>query len=238
MDKIVRIGIIGDYDGRASHLATNKALHHCAKKMGLQLEIRWLPTTLLEGEGAECIQSCDGVWCAPGSPYKSMRGALDAIRQARENDIPFIGTCGGFQHAVIEFAQNVLGIQNAAHAEIDPASTNLFITALACSLAGQSHPIRIRRGTLSYQCYGCSSSTESFLCSFGLNPSHQKLLEVHGMQTAAEDENGEARILELAGNRYFIATLFVPQLTSTEESPHPLVLAFLSAAAGRDSAMT
>ncbi len=79
-----------------------------------------------------------GLLVAPGSPYESMEGALAAIRVARSRGVPLLGTCGGFQHVVLEFARHMLGVADADHAEYEPyASSTLFITPLSCSLAGQ-----------------------------------------------------------------------------------------------------
>lgn len=85
MNKLIRIGIIGDHDAaRPSHRATDEAIAHCAEHLKFTLETRWLPTELLEISVEESLKGFDGLWCAPGSPYKSMEGALNAIRFARE----------------------------------------------------------------------------------------------------------------------------------------------------------
>jgi len=94
MNQSLRIGIIGDFDPiRSSHNATNEALNHTAKALSVILDLVWLPTQLLEEESSEMrLKSFDGLWCSPGSPYKSMRGALKSIRFSREQGWPFIGT--------------------------------------------------------------------------------------------------------------------------------------------------
>lgn len=90
----LRIGIIGDWDpARGSHVATNEALGHAADALAVALEVSWLPTPALDPPGgAARLEAYDALWCAPGSPYESMEGALAAIRFARERDRPFIGT--------------------------------------------------------------------------------------------------------------------------------------------------
>lgn len=89
-----KVAIIGDYNtGLQSHVATDEAIQHAATALGITLEISWLPTpSLLAPDAAEVLSSFDGFWAAPGSPYTSMVGALIAIRFARENGKPFIGT--------------------------------------------------------------------------------------------------------------------------------------------------
>ena len=94
MHQPLQVGIIGDFDpNRPTHLATNDALRHAASALSVTVECVWLPTPSLEDEGSEALlKPCDALWCAPASPYKSMHGALQAIRFAREQGRPFIGT--------------------------------------------------------------------------------------------------------------------------------------------------
>jgi CTP synthase (UTP-ammonia lyase) len=94
MDRPLRVGIIGDFDpSYPSHAATNKALSHAARAMSLSLDLSWLSTLSLDDEGSGIVlEQFDALWCAPGSPYKSMNGALRAIRFAREHGWPFVGT--------------------------------------------------------------------------------------------------------------------------------------------------
>ena len=94
MNQLLRIGIIGDFNPNyPSHAATNEALNHAARALSLDVDQVWLPTQSLESEASEKeLNNLDGLWCAPGSPYKSTRGALKAIRFAREMDRPFLGT--------------------------------------------------------------------------------------------------------------------------------------------------
>lgn len=81
----------------------------------------------VEGAAEQVLAGFDALWIAPGSPYQSMRGALEAITFARIHDLPLLGTCGGFQHVIIGFARNVAGIPDAAHAEYDPTASRLLI---------------------------------------------------------------------------------------------------------------
>ena len=124
-----RIGIIGDYDASFEpHRATDSALAHAASALSLGIESVWLPTTSLDAPDAiQSLASLGGLWVAPGSPYQSMSGALRAIRFARESGLPLLGTCGGFQHIILEYARHVLGFSDATHAEYDPYASSLFI---------------------------------------------------------------------------------------------------------------
>jgi len=229
VDDLIKIGIIGDFDlERPSHKATNEALKHCANYLEINLELQWLSTESLERDVDKSIRKFDGLWCAPGSPYKSMNGALNAIQFARENNYPFIGTCAGFQHTVIEYAQNKLGLKDVKHAEYDPYDSNLFISALSCSLVGETQKIFIDKNSKIYQFYNKSEVEERYNCNFGLNPHYQKMIDESGFRVVGTDDKGEARILELPQNKFFIATLFVPQQNSLPTIPHKLIVAYLT----------
>jgi len=90
----LKIGIIGDFDpDKPSHIATNDGLGHAAAALKLDLDIKWLQTKELEDRSMESeLRNFNAFWCSPGSPYKSLDGALEAIRLARENNWPFLGT--------------------------------------------------------------------------------------------------------------------------------------------------
>lgn len=223
-----RIGVVGDYQpANPTHLATTEGLEHTGHALGLDTSVTWLATdTLTSAE----LARMDGLLIAPGSPYASMTRALDAIRFARENDVPLLGTCGGFQHLVVEFARNVLGIEDADHAEYDPYASTLFVTALACSLRGQQLDVQVVADTKAGAAYEASTTTERYYCDFGLNPAYLESLREAGLVVSGVDKDGEVRILELPAQRFFVGTLFVPQASSTPERPHPLLAALLTAA--------
>jgi CTP synthase (UTP-ammonia lyase) len=141
-----------------------------------------------------------------------------------------MGTCGGLQHLVLEYARNVMGIREAAHAEIDPYASCLFITPLSCTLAGRQMDVRIKPGSKAAQIYGAEQAMENYYCNFGLNPEYRLRLEEAGLAVTGTDANGEVRILELPSHSFFLGTLFVPQTQSKKGHPHPLVLAFCRAA--------
>ena len=91
--RAARIAVVGDFDAAyPSHLATNEAIEAAASALGAAVEVVWVPTPAVEGTGAEMLAQFDGIWSAPGSPYKNIEGALDAIRYARERGKPFVGT--------------------------------------------------------------------------------------------------------------------------------------------------
>jgi CTP synthase (UTP-ammonia lyase) len=228
----VSIAIAGDHDpSNANHHATEASLDHAAAALGVPLVHRWVPTPALEAGARRELAGDSGVWIAPGSPYASMAGALAAIRLAREEGLPLLGTCGGFQHVVIEYARHVLGVADAQHAEYDPSASTLFVTPLSCSLAGRRMEVRIVAGTRAAEAYGTTTAEERYHCGFGLDPGRQDLLHEGGLRIVGTDAGGEARIVEIPAHPFFVATLFVPQARSEPGSPHPLVAAFVRVAA-------
>jgi CTP synthase (UTP-ammonia lyase) len=232
MSRTISVGVIGEFNPEfPPHVATDAALEHAGAALGVEVNVRWLSTRALEDLPAAELAAHDALWCAPGSPYCSIDGALRAIRLARESDWPFIGTCGGFQHVVIEFARNVLGFEDAQHAEYDPYASELFISALSCSLVGQAMSVGLEPGSRAASFYGQSEVSEQYYCNFGLNPEHQERVHDGGLRVVGTDQDGEARVVELPDRRFYLATLFVPQLSSQPESPHPLIVAYLRAAA-------
>jgi len=231
MSRSISIGVIGDFDPEfPPHVATDAALEHAAAALGVRVAIGWLDTATLDDLDVAELAAHDALWGAPGSPYRSLDGALRAIRFARESGLPFIGTCGGFQHVVIEYARNLLGFEDAQHAEYDPYASELFVSALSCSLVGQTMSVRLQPGSRAAGFYGQDEISEQYYCNFGLNPAHQARLDRGGLRVVGTDRDGEARVLELPDRRFYIATLFVPQLTSRADCPHPLITAYLRAA--------
>src|SRR5271169_6149787 len=142
----------GEYNpDSATHGATDAAIRHSLFGLKAELTASWISTTAIEE--ADILQA-HGLWVAPGSPYRDMSRVLQAIRMARENLVPCLGTCGGFQHMVLEFARNVLGFADAKHAEYDPHASRLFLSPLSCPVAGMELRIILRRHTTVHTLYG------------------------------------------------------------------------------------
>lgn len=237
MARRISVGVIGDFDPEfPPHPATNAGLEHAAAALGIEADVRWHGTEALADADPAATLTDDALWCAPGSPYRSLDGALRAVRFARERDVPLLGTCGGFQHIVLEYARNVLGFADAQHAEYDPYASELFITELACSLAGKEMTVSLAPGSRAAGFYSRAETSERYYCNFGLNPEHQRRLDEGGLRVVGVDQDGEARVLELPERRFFVATLFVPQLSSEPGAPHPLIVAYLRAAMAGEAA--
>jgi len=239
----VRIGILGDFNPEfRSHHATNDSLQHAARKLAIEIESTWLSTpSLVEPSATAILDSYDGFLASPGSPYKSFDGMLKGIEFARVHNRPFLGTCGGFQYAMIECARNVLGIRDATTAEEDPNSKNIVIYPVSCAvpnrvegapkLSGVVPKIHLRPGSYLASFYGEEIVEEEFFCNFEVNPEFEWTAMEAGFPVVARGEQGECRAIESPAHLFFVATLFQPQLSSREDKPHPLIVAFVQAVA-------
>ncbi len=229
--KAASIALVGDYDPAVTaHQAIPKALDLASAKLQTSLQWTWVGTDSIASPDA--LTSFDAIWCVPASPYKNMDGALSAIRHARENKLPFLGTCGGFQHAVVEYARNALGISEADHAESNADAAFPVITPLVCALKEQSGRVHFAEGSALREIYGQACTTEGYRCSYGMNPSFENLLADADMKISARDEEGGVRAIELAGHPFFFATLFQPERAALASNNNPLIDAFAAAACG------
>jgi CTP synthase (UTP-ammonia lyase) len=224
-----RIGLVGDYDATVpAHQAIPRALALAAEALNTPIDFRWLSTETIAGDAL--LAPFDALWCVPASPYRSMEGALRAIRFARTQPRPFLGTCGGFQHAVVEYARGVLGWADADHAESSPDAVRPVIAPLSCSLVEVSGRVRLRPGSRIAAAYGASEAVEGYRCRYGLNPTFHEALLSGPLRVAAEDDAGDVRALELDGHPFFVATLFQPERAALAGRLPPLVTAFIRAA--------
>lgn len=234
MTATTRIGLIGDYRATVpAHQAIPIALQLARDALGLAVEHEWVPTK--EILHASRVAGFNGLWCVPASPYRSIEGALLAIRFARENGRPFLGTCGGFQHAIIEYARNVLGWADAEHAEVAPAAKRPVITRLTCALVEATDAVRFLPDSRIASFYGCEESIEGYRCSYGLNPRLQLALLSGPLRAGAKDSTGEIRAVELDGHPFFLATLFQPERLALKNQLPPLVAAFVRTSAAHAS---
>lgn len=225
------ICLIGDYDPAVTtHQAIPKSVALAAD--GADVQAKWLDT---EAALHAPLDSYAGFWCVPASPYRSLEGALRVIQFARERGRPFLGTCGGCQHAVLEFARNVAKIPAAGHTELDPASSEPVINELTCSLIETDELLKVVCGTRLHEIYGVDEIRETYRCRFGINPRYLPRLVAAGLQLAATGPGGEPRALELPAHPFFFATLFQPERSALSGVRHPLIRKFVEAASAQQN---
>ncbi len=227
----IRIGLVGDFDASVTaHQAIPRALALVARNAKLQVSAEWIPTSSIQDNAM--LEPFDGIWCVPASPYRNMDGALRAIRFARERLRPFLGTCGGLQHALVEYARNVIGWSDADHAETMAVGGRAVIESLSCSLVETAATVHLRAGTRIARAYGCADASESYHCRYGVNSAYQKALLSGALRISAVDDAGDVRAVELDDHPFFVATLFQPERAALIDRIPPVVRAFVTAATG------
>ena len=223
----LRIALVGDKDDSiTAHRAIPRALDLASSATGLALEAVWLATDRIAGTPLEDFH---GLWCVPGSPYRDTEGALRAIAHARRNALPFLGTCGGFQHALLEHARNVLGWADAEHAETTPGAQRAVISPLPCALRETLERIQLLADSRLAAAYGAPEAFEGYHCGYGLNPDFREALTQGPLRVAATDAAGAVRAVELGDHPFFVATLFQPERAALIGRLPPLVAALVNA---------
>jgi CTP synthase (UTP-ammonia lyase) len=220
----MRIALVADRSPSVrSHTRVPLLIEALRERDGIALDPYWIPTT-----DAHDLDGFDGIWMLPGSPYASEDGAVNAARTARERRIPFLGTCGGFQHMLLEYARHVCGL-DVAHAENTPQAQAFLLEPLSCSLAGHEGVVRLEPGSLIEQIMGAAATVEAYSCSYGLNDAYRRTLTEAGLVFSGHADDGMVRVAELPGHPFFVATLFQPELAGDGRRPHPLIAAFAAA---------
>jgi len=231
----VRIALVGDFNPDVvAHQAINKCFA-AARQLNLQLEPQWVATEQILAGNDRALEPFSGIWCVPASPYRNTEGALWAIQYARLHPVAFLGTCGGYQHALLEFARNVLGLKASGHTELDPASPLPLLDRMHCALIEESQEIIVTDDRFRSM-YGVDSGLEGFHCSYGLNPKYENVFAGSAMKIAARAADGQSRAFRLEGHPFFIGTQFQPERQALIGPLNPLVQAFFSAAAAARTA--
>jgi CTP synthase (UTP-ammonia lyase) len=205
------IAVVGDRD-------TSFPTHRAIDQTGLP----WMGTDTIDLDGI------GGVWLAPGTPYRNEAAVYELIRHARDTGLPFLGTCGGFQYAVVEYARNVARIAAAAHAETDPGAVDPVVAPLRCSLVGEHRLVTTVPGTRLAAICGAAPFRGFHWCNYGVSAGWLDALEGAGMVVSAYADDAGVEGFELPGHPFFMATLFQPQMAGPD---HPLIRAFRAAAA-------
>ncbi|ANF87902.1 hypothetical protein A7J50_4552 [Pseudomonas antarctica] len=224
----LHLALIGDYNPDViAHQAIPVALQQAADTLGLSVHVQWLDTDSITPTRE--LHGFDGFWCVPASPYRDTDGALRAIRFAREQRRPFLGTCGGFQHAVLEYARHVLGWADAEHGELAPEAKRAVITPLSCTLVEATDTVRLAPYTRIAEAYGTLDIHEGYRCRYGVNPDFASALLEGDLIPSGHDSAGDLRAVELLDHPFFVATLFQPERAALKGVTPPLALALLKA---------
>jgi len=244
------IAFVGKYlDLKESYKSLTEALIHAGANLDTKVEIKWVDSEKVENNGAKkYLVDCDGVLVAGGFGERGVEGKIQSIQYARENNIPFLGICLGMQLAMVEFARNVLGLEEATSVEFDPETKEPIIYLIDEFIdAGGARQIRTTTspmgGTLrlgEYEChtkegshlreaYGASTIFERHRHRYEANPTYRERFEAKGMEVTGESD-GLIEAVEVRDHPWFLGVQFHPEFTSRLQSPNPSILAFVRTA--------
>ena len=219
-----RIAVLGDRD---LDYVTHRELDAALGLFPGWTDAAWVAT---DGDVDAALDAVDGVWVVPGTPYRDDGAVYGAIRRAREERLALLGTCGGFQYAVVELARSLAGL-DAHHAESDPDAEAPVVAALQCSLVGEQRTVTCVPGTRLAGICGVEPFAGFHWCSYGLSDAFEEALVAAGVVVSARAPDAGVEGIELASHPFFLATLFQPQVGALAGWPlHPLIGAFLEAA--------
>ncbi|SMO69003.1 CTP synthase [Solitalea koreensis] len=238
----VRIGLVGKYvELPDAYKSITEAFIHAGSKNECKVNLKYIHSEYITPENVkEKLGELDAVLVAPGFGNRGIEGKIDAIKYVRENNIPFMGICLGMQCAVIEFARNVLGLQDAHSAEMnadtpDPViglmEEQKKITNMGGTMRLGAYPCDIKKGTKAYNIYGKSHISERHRHRYEFNNAYLERFNEAGMTTSGiNPETGLVEIIEYKNHPWFVAGQFHPELKSTVANPHPLFVKFVEAA--------
>jgi CTP synthase (UTP-ammonia lyase) len=226
-----RIALVGERDAaKKAHEGIEASFALYRRDFHCRPAYDWVRTASITMESIQDIfRDATAIWCTPGSPYESTSGALLAIRHARTEKKAFLGTCGGFQHALMEFSHNVL-LRDAEHQELTPEAKAPLIVKLSCSLIGTKGKVITTLPKRFSDILGAGESLEEFNCNYGVNRDLAGVFHGSDLEFVAHDEVGQVRAFRLREHPFFVGTLFQPERRALAGSIHPVVHAFFKAA--------
>jgi CTP synthase len=238
----VTICLVGKYmDLMDSYISHFEALKHAGAELNTSVKFHCLEAEDIETAGnTSCIGNVDGVLIPGGFGQRGIEGKITAARYARENNIPFLGVCLGFQIASIEFCRNVLGLAGANSTEFDPNTPHPVVDLLpeqrgvdrkGATMRLGAQPVMVQTGTIAHRLYGAAEISERHRHRYEINPDYIDKIEEFGLKYTGRSPDGRRmEILELTGNDFFVASQFHPEFKSRPRKPSRLHYGLVEAA--------
>lgn len=242
LKKQVKIALVGKYvELHDSYLSVNEALKHGGLEHDAHVQIDWVDSeTITEENVRELLGTADGILVPGGFGTRGIAGKICAAKYARENKVPYLGICLGLQIAVIEFARNVLGLQNANTTEIDPDTEHPVIylmpdqhdvTNLGGTMRLGQYPCMLDENSKAYTAYGKQLIHERHRHRYEVNNDYRAALEVNGMHICGVSPDKHiVEMIELRDHPWFVASQAHPEFKSRPTRPHPLFSGLVGAA--------
>ncbi len=237
----VEIALIGKYTAlKDSYISHKESLRYAGAVLDCRVKVRWIEAPDLEDSGTvNDLEGVNGVLVPGGFGNRGAEGKIMSAKWAREQKIPYLGVCFGFQLATIEFARNVLGLNGANSAELDPESPHPVVNILpeqegvddmGATMRLGDHEVNVSKGKAK-ELYGKDRISERHRHRYEINPEYIEQIEAKGMKYTGRDLSGRRmEILELEGHPYFVASQFHPEFKSRPDEPSPLHLGLVKAA--------
>ncbi len=238
----VNIGLVGKYvELPDAYKSIAEGFIHAGAHLECKVNVHWISSETISAKSVHrSLKDMDGILVAPGFGERGIEGKIEAIRYVRENDIPFFGICLGMQCAVVEFARNVLGFEDASSTEIDKETKYPVIGLMEDQKNIQdyggtmrlgAYPCKLSKGTKAFGAYHSTTIEERHRHRYEFNNKYLKAFEDAGMKASGiNPDSGLVEIIEIAKHPYFVGTQFHPELKSTVMNPHPLFVSFIDAA--------
>ena len=238
----VKVALVGKYvQLNDAYLSVVEALRHACISQDASLDLHWINAENIESEGAEkLLQGMDAIVVPGGFGNRGVKGKIAAIRWAREQRVPFLGLCLGMQCAVIEWARNLAGLEDASSAELNPNSKHPVIHLLpeqqdVVDLGGTMrlgvYPCRLQTNTTGQSLYNEEVVYERHRHRYEFNNSYRTLLMESGYVISGTSPDGRlVELIELKNHPFFIACQYHPEFLSRPGKPHPLFGGLIQAA--------
>lgn len=237
----VKIGLIGKYvELKDAYKSIAEAFIHAGAYNECEVKLVWIHSEhLTAGNISKKFEGLKGILVAPGFGERGIEGKILAIKYARENKIPFFGICLGMQCAVIEFARNVIGLEDAHSTEMNPKTKHPVIdlmveqqniTEKGGTMRLGAYICLIQKNSNAYNSYKREEISERHRHRYEFNNKYLKQFETKGMKATGVNPNGLVEIVEIPDHPWFVGVQFHPEYKSTVANPHPLFVSFIKAA--------
>ena len=244
----VNIGLVGKYVGlHDAYLSVAEALRHAGYFHNTHIKINWIDSEkITEQNAAEQLEGLDGILVPGGFGSRGIEGMIIAAKYARENKVPYFGICLGMQVAVIEYARNVAGIEDANSGEFDEQCSHKVIDFMpgqsdyidkGGTLRLGAYPCNITPGTTMERCYKTNEISERHRHRYEFNNDYRETLEKHGLTLSGISPDGKlVETVELSDRPFHVGVQYHPEFKSRPNRPHPLFVGFIGAALERAGA--